>query len=148
MRRTPATQRRPVEIPGRPEGGAGGTGPLVVPPAGPALARSQVIASLHQLIEILSDLTPEGPRELSVGAGQDVPLLLNAMETGRLLSISRTKVLDLAARGQIPSVRVGGSVRIPRDRLIAWIDDGARYTVGGSVQRVPEWAHVIRSQEV
>jgi excisionase family DNA binding protein len=45
------------------------------------------------------------------------------VETARLLSISRAKVLDLAARGQIPSIRIGGSVRIPRDRLTAWIDD-------------------------
>jgi excisionase family DNA binding protein len=51
-----------------------------------------------------------------------LPLLLNAVETGRLLSISRAKVLDLAARGSLPSIRVGGSVRIPRDRLISWMD--------------------------
>ena len=77
---------------------------------------------------------------------QNLPLLLNAVEAGRVLSISRAKVLDLAARGQIPSIRIGGSVRIPRDRLTAWIAENAQVEQKTS-KGLPTWVRVNRSYE-
>jgi excisionase family DNA binding protein len=56
-----------------------------------------------------------------------------------LLSISRAKVLDLVARGQLPCIRVGGSVRIPRDRLIDWIANNS-LDPGTPVPARPKWA--------
>src|SRR5690348_18400566 len=116
MSRSSAAQRRPLEILRRPEGGLGETGPAVVSPSRTASARRDVVETLHQLIDTLTALAADGPADGSLEANQKLPLLLNAVETGKLLSISRAKVLDLAARGELPSVRIGGSVRVPRDR--------------------------------
>src|SRR5438067_13214283 len=121
MRRPSLTQGAAVEIIGRPEGGLGETGPTVVSPSVSANAKRDVVATLHQLIDALTDLADIGPVTPTSSPAQDLPLLLNAVEAGRLLSISRAKVLDLAARGQMPSMRIGSSVRIPRDSLQKWI---------------------------
>jgi excisionase family DNA binding protein len=128
-----------LEILRRPEGGAGETRPVFVSPADPAKATREVVAALQRLIDTLTAIATDRPRDGGPEADQDLPLLLNAVETGKLLSISRAKVLDLAAGGELPSIRVGGSVRIPRDRLVKWIDehftgiDGqARSALGGA----------------
>src|SRR5712691_7824854 len=126
MKPNAATRHASLEILGRPEGGLGETGPTFVSPSISAKARRDVVATLHQLIDMLTELTDAAPVTLMSSPSQDLPLLLNAVEAGRLLSISRAKVLDLAARGQIPCLRVGGSVRIPRDLLLAWIADNSR----------------------
>ena len=125
MRRPSSTQGAAVEIIGRPEGGLGETVPTVVSPSVSAKARRDVVATLHQLIDTLTELAEAAAITPASSPSQDLPLLLNAGEAGRLLSISRAKVLDLAARGQMPCLRVGGSVRIPRDLLLAWIADNS-----------------------
>ena len=48
--------------------------------------------------------------------------LLRPSEAAELLSISRSKAYELIAAGVLPSVRVGGSVRVPAARLQAWIE--------------------------
>ena len=121
MKPNAATRRPSLEILGRPEGGLGETGPTVVSPSVSARAKRDVIATLHQLIDALTELADAAPVTPAPSPSQDLPLLLNAVEAGRLLSISRAKVLDMAARGRLPSIRVGGSIRIPRDRLATWI---------------------------
>ncbi len=50
-----------------------------------------------------------------------IRLLLPA-QVMELTGLSRATVYRLAANGTIPSVRVGGSVRIPMARLQQWID--------------------------
>jgi excisionase family DNA binding protein len=52
-------------------------------------------------------------------------LLLRAEEVARLLSIGRTKVYELIGRGELPVVRIGRSVRIPRRALEEWIRERA-----------------------
>jgi excisionase family DNA binding protein len=103
------------------------------------------VATLYQLIDTLTELANEVPVATAGVTGDHLPLLLNAVETGRLLSISRAKVLDLAARGQIPCVRVGGSVRIPRDLLVAWIASNCTTAGSTSSMRAPVWAHGSRT---
>ena len=132
-------RRRRLEIIRRPEGGPGGTRPVVVPPGSGATSKRDLAATLHELVEALIELT-EVDRAPSETPTSDLPLLLNAVETGRLLSISRAKVLDLAARGEIPSLRIGGSVRIPRDSLGTWIVERIRASSPTSIA-LPEWAH-------
>jgi excisionase family DNA binding protein len=51
----------------------------------------------------------------------NAPLLLDCREVEHLLGIGRTKVYELMARKQIPVVRIGRCVRVPRDELEAWI---------------------------
>jgi len=74
--------------------------------------------------------------------------LLDATEAAKLLSLSRAKVGDLASRGEIPSVRIGRSVRIPRDSLLAWIDKSTNVAAYPSTPRLPEWVRVDRSGEL
>ena len=140
MRRPAAAQRPVLEILGRPEGGPGETRPCVSP-GGAVQARREVVATLHQLIDTLMDLEEEQPRLQRTAGDGDLPLLLNAVEAGRLLSISRSKVLDLAAHHRLPAIRVGGSVRIPRASLIAWVADQAT-VASTSPNRLPRWARL------
>lgn len=48
-------------------------------------------------------------------------LTLRPMECAELLGIGKSKVYNMLKRGQLPSVRLGHSVRVPVDALRAWI---------------------------
>lgn len=48
-------------------------------------------------------------------------LMLRPAETAEAIGISRSKAYELIARGDIPSVKVGGCVRVPIEHLRAWI---------------------------
>jgi excisionase family DNA binding protein len=48
-------------------------------------------------------------------------LLLRPVEAAEAIGIGRSKVYELLAAGELPSVRVGSSVRVPVDALRAWI---------------------------
>lgn len=49
------------------------------------------------------------------------PLLLRATEVGKLLGLGRSKVFAMVAAGQLPAIRIGRSVRVPRDALERWV---------------------------
>jgi excisionase family DNA binding protein len=49
-------------------------------------------------------------------------LLLRPTEAAVAIGISRSKIYELLASGELPSIRIGGSVRIPVDALRKWID--------------------------
>ncbi len=51
----------------------------------------------------------------------DHRLLLRPHEAGDALGVSRSKVYELIASGELPSIRLGGSVRVPLEALHAWI---------------------------
>jgi excisionase family DNA binding protein len=59
---------------------------------------------------------------------QNEPELLRVTEAARLLALSRTKVYEMAEREEIPVLRIGTAVRIPRRRLLEWIQ---AQTIGG-----------------
>jgi excisionase family DNA binding protein len=48
-------------------------------------------------------------------------LLLRPVEAAEAIGIGRSKVYELLASGELPSIRIGGSVRVPVDALRAWI---------------------------
>jgi len=52
--------------------------------------------------------------------GTDV-VLLKANEVATLLGISRSQAYMLMAKGGLPVVRIGRSVRVPQAALAAWI---------------------------
>ena len=60
-----------------------------------------------------------------MGASQ-APELLRMDEAAELLNVSRSKAYELAQRQEIPTVVVGHSVRVPRRRLLAWIEERTR----------------------
>jgi excisionase family DNA binding protein len=112
-----------------------------------AEARGLVVNTLHQLIDVLTQIpSPSSPVEAPTSSA--LPLLLDASEAAKVLSLSRGKVCDLAARGEIPSIRVGRALRIPRDRLLKWIESRTSASSSRGPVRPPAWAHVDRSQEL
>jgi len=59
----------------------------------------------------------------TLDATQNEPELLRVAEASKLMSLSRTKVYEMAEKGQIPVVRIGTAVRIPRKKLLLWIEE-------------------------
>lgn len=49
--------------------------------------------------------------------------LLRVEEAAKVLGVGRTKVYELIGRGEMPVVRIGRCVRIPRETLAQWIRD-------------------------
>lgn len=48
-------------------------------------------------------------------------LLLRPVEAAEAMGVSRAKAYQLIAEGQIPSIRVGGSIRVPVHALHEWV---------------------------
>lgn len=55
----------------------------------------------------------------------DDQLLLTVPETAKLLRISRNLAYELVARGELPAVRLGRVIRIPRGALNDWVKESA-----------------------
>jgi excisionase family DNA binding protein len=53
----------------------------------------------------------------------DAPIVLRSRDVARLLSLSETTVRDLAARGELPSFKLGGSRCFYRHELVAWVEE-------------------------
>ena len=47
-------------------------------------------------------------------------LLYKPSEAAEVLGFGRSKVYELLASGELPSIRVGGSIRVPVDLLREW----------------------------
>ena len=54
--------------------------------------------------------------------GLDARLLLRPSEAANALGISRAKAYELIAAKDLPSVRLGGSIRVPVEALRVWIE--------------------------
>jgi excisionase family DNA binding protein len=48
-------------------------------------------------------------------------LLLRPIEAAEAIGVGRSKIYELLAAGELPSIRIGGSVRVPVDGLRDWI---------------------------
>ena len=48
--------------------------------------------------------------------------LLDSQDVSRILGLGRTKVFAMMARAELPVVRIGRLVRVPRSALMAWIE--------------------------
>ena len=51
-----------------------------------------------------------------------VPRLLRMVEVATVLGVSRSKAYQLARANTIPTVRLGGSVRVPAEALAKWVE--------------------------
>jgi excisionase family DNA binding protein len=58
------------------------------------------------------------------------PLTLTVDETAALLGISRGLAYEGVRRGEIPSVKVGKRIVVPRTRLEAWLAGERREELG------------------
>ena len=55
-------------------------------------------------------------------------LLYRPAEAAAAIGVSRSRMYELIASGEIPSLRIGGSLRVPVDPLRRWVE-----------QQVAEW---------
>jgi excisionase family DNA binding protein len=60
-------------------------------------------------------------------------LLLKPAEVTEMLGIARSRVYEMLTRRELPSVRIGTSVRIPAAALQQWIDE--RQVPANSIDR-------------
>jgi excisionase family DNA binding protein len=57
---------------------------------------------------------------------EERPILVNVETAAKLLGISRSEAYQMAARGELPTVKFGRAVRVHRGQLEQWVDDQAR----------------------
>jgi excisionase family DNA binding protein len=68
---------------------------------------------------------PADPPAASTESPQSLPSVLTVDELAALLRLNRKTVYDALARGEIPGARrIGGSYRILREAVIAWLGSG------------------------
>jgi len=60
------------------------------------------------------------------------PMLLTVKDLEAELQLGRTRTYELVRSGQLPVVRIGRSVRIPREALSCWIAEQACALTGAS----------------
>jgi excisionase family DNA binding protein len=68
---------------------------------------------------------------MTVKNAMTIALLLRPEEAGQVLGISRSKVYAMLNSGQLPSIRAGRTIRVPRAALEKWIEGN---TVGGEIR--------------
>jgi excisionase family DNA binding protein len=57
----------------------------------------------------------------------DLPLLLTVEEAARLMRVSRNGAYNAVAEGMVHSIRIGRTIRIPRDALALTLGINANY---------------------
>lgn len=62
------------------------------------------------------------------------PYVVTVAEAARLLSIGRTKAYDLIRTGDIPSVKIGQTIRVPVDALEKMVRQATVGSVNTAVQ--------------
>ncbi|HEV3102408.1 MAG TPA: helix-turn-helix domain-containing protein [Candidatus Dormibacteraeota bacterium] len=68
-------------------------------------------------LALVPGLRPDGG-----GLPPQEPLLLRPIEAARLLGIGPSKLFEMLARQELPVVRIGRCVRIPRQELAQWVN--------------------------
>ena len=59
---------------------------------------------------------------------EELPMYLTVMDVADLLGISRASAYELVREQNFPKLKiVTGSIIIPRDRLLEWLDEQTRY---------------------
>ena len=54
---------------------------------------------------------------------EELPLMLSVPEVASVLGISRAGAYELVKEKGFPSLTIGSRILVPRDKLIAWIDE-------------------------
>ena len=52
----------------------------------------------------------------------DETVLLRANEVAKMLGLGRSKVYEMTKTGELPVLRVGTAVRVPKQELLKWIE--------------------------
>ncbi len=56
----------------------------------------------------------------------NLPAILTVEEVAEALRIGRSAAYELVRSGGLPAVRIGRTIRVSRQALLAWIDGAAR----------------------
>lgn len=48
--------------------------------------------------------------------------VMTVPEAGKLLGLTRARAYDYAARGEFPTIRLGGRILVPKARFYAWLN--------------------------
>ena len=58
----------------------------------------------------------------------DMPMFLSVIDVANLLGISRASAYELVREENFPKLKiVQGRIIVPRDRLLAWLDEQVKY---------------------
>ena len=58
----------------------------------------------------------------------DMPMFLSVIDMANLLGISRASAYELVHEEKFPKLKiVQGRIIVPRDRLLAWLDEQIKY---------------------
>lgn len=61
-------------------------------------------------------------RSEPLATSDDVPMLLTVKDVEAALQLGRTRTYELVRSGELPVIRIGRAVRIPRDALRRWVE--------------------------
>jgi excisionase family DNA binding protein len=64
-----------------------------------------------------------GPEKSATPRNRDAECLLRAVDLQAQLGLSRAKVYRLMRENILPTVRIGGSIRVPQKALAKWIEE-------------------------
>jgi len=53
----------------------------------------------------------------------ELPLMLSVPDVAAVLGISRAGAYELVKSRGFPSLQIGARILVPRDKLVAWIDE-------------------------
>ena len=53
---------------------------------------------------------------------EELPVILTVPQVAKVLSISRAGAYELAHSRNFPAMLIGNRIVVPKDRLIAWVD--------------------------
>jgi excisionase family DNA binding protein len=84
----------------------------------------------------------DGTSSTDEGGHAMEPLLLKAGDVAKLLGLGRSKVFAMLAVGELPVIRIGRSVRVPRAALEHWIAEHTQHASGRSEGAGPLFADV------
>jgi excisionase family DNA binding protein len=66
-----------------------------------------------------------------------MPSMLTVPEVQQFLRIGKVKTYDLIKQGIIPSIKLGATIRVPRDIFLHWIDEQESGDTGAKIVRLP-----------
>jgi excisionase family DNA binding protein len=85
----------------------------------------------------------EGPQE-----GTPERLLLRIPEVAEVLGIGRTKIYEMIATGELPTVRFGRAVRVSVNTLQKWIAEREQRSIPESLQYNAQRSNILKERTV
>ena len=65
-------------------------------------------------------------KEVAYKSYDDLPLMLSVPEVAAAMGISRAGAYELVHSEGFPSLTIGSRIVVPKDKLIAWIDENSK----------------------